>query len=209
MLKTFTSLFLKLALLAGLSAPALAANDNPVELVRDTSRQVLDLLKKDDGKNGRQVRAQVEALVLSNFDFKRMTAYAVGQGWRQADAGQQAELTRQFQTLLVRSYSSTMNRFKNAQVDIKPNVIASADGRETTVKSEVTLPSNGDRKPVAIDYTFYKSPQGWKVYNVSVEGLSLITTYRNQFNDEIRKGGVDGLIKSLQDKNAALAAKGA
>ncbi|KZE33331.1 phospholipid transport system substrate-binding protein [Crenobacter luteus] len=209
MLKTLNSLILKLALLAGLSAPALAANDSPVEMVRETSRQVLDLLKKDDGKNTRQVRAQVEALVLPNFDFKRMTAYAIGQGWRQADAEQQAELTRQFQSLLVRSYSSTMNRFKNAQVDVKPNAVVSPDGRETTVKSEVSLPNSGDKKPVAIDYTFYKSPQGWKVYNVSVEGLSLITTYRNQFNDEIRKGGVDGLIKSLQDKNAALVAKGA
>ncbi|BAK78692.1 toluene tolerance family protein [Pseudogulbenkiania sp. NH8B] len=193
-------LLVSLAMLLGLSVPALAA-DSPVDMVRGTSREVLDLIKQDDGKNTAKIRDQVEKLVLPKFDFQRMTALAVGRGWREANPQQQTELTQQFQSLLSRTYSSTMTRFKNAQVDVKPNAVFANDGREATVKSEVTLPSNGEKKPVAIDYTLYKTPQGWKVYNVSVEGASLVTVYRNQFNEEIRKNGIDGLIKVLRNKN--------
>jgi phospholipid transport system substrate-binding protein len=212
MVKLLRSSFFKCALLIGLAAPALAANESLVEMVRDTSRQVLDILRKDDGSNTAKVRQQVETLVVPKFDFKRMTALAVGLGWRQADAGQQAELTHQFQSLLVRSYATTMNRFKHAQVNVNPNPVMANDGREAIVKSQVSLDnasSNGNTQPVPVDYTFYKTAQGWKVYNVTVEGASLITAYRNNFTDEIRKGGVDGLIKALKTKNANFANKSA
>ena len=191
--------------LLGLSAHTMAATDNPADLVRDTSRQIMDVLKQENGKNTKQIRQQVEALAVPQFDFQRMTALAVGLGWRQASPAQQSALAQQFQTLLVRTYSTTMTRFKSAQIDIQPNVVLGNSGREATVKSTVTLPGN-DKGPVAVDYTLYKPPQGWKVFNVSVEGASLVTVYRNQFNQEINKNGVDGLIKMLQDKNAALPA---
>jgi phospholipid transport system substrate-binding protein len=209
MLKQLKSSLLKCLLLVGLAAPALAQNDSPVDLVRDTSRQVLDTLRKDNGSNTAKVREQVEALVLPKFDFKRMTALAVGMGWRQADPAQQAALTEQFQSLLVRSYTTTMTRFKNAQVEINPNPVYTSDGREAVVKSQVTLAnsSSGSNQPVEIDYTFYKTGQGWKVFNVAVEGASLITAYRNNFSEEIRKGGVDGLIKTLKAKNASFTNK--
>jgi phospholipid transport system substrate-binding protein len=207
MLKRLKTTLLKGILLAGLASPVLAAE--PVELVRDTTHQVLETLRKDNGSNTRAVRAQVEELVIPKFDFKRMTALAVGLGWRQADAAQQAELAKQFQSLLVRSYASTMNRFKNAKVEVSPNAVLANDGREATVKSQVTLnttASSGNNQPVSVDYTFYKTGQGWKVYNVTVEGASLITAYRNSFGEEIRKGGVDGLIKALKAKNAGYTA---
>lgn len=210
MLKQLKLSLLKTLLLAGLSAPALAASE-PVDVVRDTSHQVLETLRKDNGSNTRAVRAQVEELVIPKFDFKRMAALAVGLGWRQAEPAQQAELAKQFQSLLVRSYTSTMNRFKNAKVEVSPNAVLGNDGRETTVKSQVTLntpSSGGNAQPVSVDYTFYKTGQGWKVYNVSVEGASLITAYRNSFGEEIRKGGVDGLIKALKTKNAGYSSKG-
>lgn len=191
--------------LLGLSAHTIAATDNPADLVRDTSRQIMDVLKQENGKNTKQIRQQVEALAVPQFDFQRMTALAVGLGWRQASPAQQSALAQQFQTLLVRTYSTTMTRFKSAQIDIQPNVVLGNSGREATVKSTVSLPGN-DKGPVAVDYTLYKTPQGWKVFNVSVEGASLVTVYRNQFNQEINKNGVDGLIKMLQDKNAALPA---
>jgi len=92
-----------------------AMAETPDELVRDTSRQVLDVLKRDNGKNTKNIRAEVEALVLPKFDFTRMTALAVGRGWRDATPDQQKQLTDQFRMLLVRTYSSTMTRFKNAQ----------------------------------------------------------------------------------------------
>src|SRR5574343_32784 len=194
-------LFATLMVMLGLSSTALAASDNPVDVISTTSQSALELLKKDTGKNTNQIRKQVEDLVVPQFDFIRMTALAVGKDWRGATPAQQTQLAEQFQTLLVRTYSSTMTRFKNAQIDVKPNAQLNNNGREAVVKSEVTLPGNGEKKNVMVDYTLYKGNQGWKIYNVSVEGASLVTIYRNQFGEEIRKNGVDGLIKLLKDKN--------
>ncbi|MEQ6292406.1 phospholipid-binding protein MlaC [Vogesella sp. GCM10023246] len=193
-------LLTSLMLLLGLAAPALAA-DEPVGLVQDTSQKALDILKKENGKNTRQVREQVESMVIPLIDFTRMTALAVGKDWRAANPAQQEQLATQFKTLLVRTYSSTMVRFKTAQIDVKPNAQFNNGGREAVVKSEVTLPGNADKKNVSIDYTLYKGNQGWKIFNVSVEGASLVTVYRTQFGEEIRKNGIDGLIKQLKDKN--------
>jgi len=194
-------LFTTLLLMLGLSTPALAAGDSPVDIISNTSQNALDLLKKENGKNTAQVRKQVEEMVVPLFDFTRMTALAVGKDWRAATPAQQNQLAEQFQTLLVRTYSSTMTRFKSAQIDVKPNAQINNNGREAVVKSEVTLPGSGDKKNVTVDYTLYKGAQGWKIFNVSVEGASLVTIYRNQFGEEIRKNGVDGLIKLLKDKN--------
>lgn len=188
-------------LLFGLSAVAHAAGDAPTDVIKDASRQILDVLKQDNGKNTKQIRQQAETLAVPMFDFQRMTALAVGLGWRQASAEQRTQLTQQFQTLLVRTYSATMTRFKTAQVDVKPNPVMSNGDRDATVKTTVTLPGNSS--PVAVDYSLNKGAQGWKIYNVSVEGASLVTVYRNSFNEEVRKSGVDGLIKLLQNKNAA------
>lgn len=198
-------LFFTVCTIIGLAfaLPVNAWADAPADFIRDNSKQVLDLLKKDDGHNTKKVRDQVVTSVTPKFDFKRMTAYAVGKNWRIATPEQQTELAVQFQTLLTRVYASTMTRYKNAQIEVKPN--SSLNGNEAQVHSEVTLPNSNDKKPVSVDYTLYRSGQGWKVYNVSVEGASLVTAYRNQFDTEIRKNGVDGLIKSLKDKNARLA----
>lgn len=178
------------------------AAEPPVDMIRETTKQVLELLKKDDGKNSPKIREQVENLVLPKFDFKRMTALALGKNWRAASPEQQDELVVQFQTLLTRTYASTMTRFKNAQVDIKPNTTFNNDGQEAVVHSDISLPSNGDKKPVSVDYILYKTAQGWKVYNISVEGASLVTVYRTQFDSDIKTNGIDGLIMSLKDKNA-------
>jgi phospholipid transport system substrate-binding protein len=201
MKKLFFSICTILGLM--LALPANARADAPADFIRDNSKQVLDLLKREDGHNTRKVRDQVIAMVAPKFDFKRMTAYAVGKNWRIATPDQQTELAVQFQTLLTRVYASTMTRYKNAQIDVKPN--SAINGNEAQVHSDVLLPGNGDKKPVSVDYTLYRSGQGWKVYNVSVEGASLVTAYRSQFDSEIRANGIDGLIKTLKDKNARLA----
>lgn len=193
-------LFTSLLLLLGLAAPAMAA-DEAVNLVQDTSQKALDILKKENGKNTRQIREQVENMVVPLIDFTRMTALAVGKDWRAASPAQQEQLSTQFKALLVRTYASTMIRFKTAQIDVKPAAQYNNGGREAVVKSEVTIPGNADKKNVSIDYTLYKGAQGWKIFNVSVEGASLVTVYRTQFGEEIRKNGIDGLIKQLKDKN--------
>ena len=193
-------LFTSLLLLLGLAAPAMAA-DEAVNLVQDTSQKALDILKKENGKNTRQIREQVENMVVPLIDFTRMTALAVGKDWRAASPAQQEQLSTQFKALLVRTYASTMIRFKTAQIDVKPAAQYNNGGREAVVKSEVSIPGNADKKNVSIDYTLYKGAQGWKIFNVSVEGASLVTVYRTQFGEEIRKNGIDGLIKQLKDKN--------
>jgi phospholipid transport system substrate-binding protein len=198
-------LFILLPILAMVCALPARADTAPVDFIRTNSKQVLDLLKKEDGHNTRKIRDQVEALVVPKFDFKRMTAYAVGKNWRIATPDQQNQLVDEFQGLLVRVYASTMTRYKNAIIDVKPNAVMNNSGTEAIVHTAVSVPSNGNQKPVSIDYTLYKTPQGWRVYNVSVEGASIVTAYRNQFDTEIRTNGVDGLIKSLKDKNAKLA----
>ncbi len=181
-----------------------AMAETPDELVRDTSRQVLDVLKRDNGKNTKNIRAEVEALVLPKFDFTRMTALAVGRGWRDATPDQQKQLPDQFRMLLVRTYSSTMTRFKNAQITVQASAPA-ADAREVTVRSDVELPATaGDKRSAQVDYPLIKTPTGWRVYNVSIEGASLVTIYRNNFNDILRQGGPDALILSLKDNNDAL-----
>ena len=182
-----------------------AATEAPDALIRSTSKQILDLLRKDDGKNIRQLRSDIEAIALPRFDFKRMTALAVGRGWKEATQPQQDALQVQFQNLLVRTYTSTMHRFRNAQVTINGSPVISSDGNEATVRSEI---ATGDgSKPVQVDYTLYKGSTGWKIYNVSVEGASLVTVYRSNFMDILRKNGVDGLIQSLKEKNDTLANK--
>lgn len=195
MKKLFTAFF---ALL--IAATAVAAN-TPTDTISEGSAKLLNIIKQDNGKNTAQIRQQMENAAIPMFDFQRMTALAVGRGWRTATPAQQTALTQEFKTLLVRTYAGTMMRFKNAQVDVKPNPVMANNGREATVKSVIN-PGNG-KKPVAVDYSLYKSNQGWKMFNVIVEGASLVTVYRNQFNDEISKTGVDGLIKLLKDKNAA------
>lgn len=193
-------LFTSLLLLLGLAAPAMAA-DEAVNLVQDTSQKALDILKKENGKNTRQIREQVENMVVPLIDFTRMTALAVGKDWRASTPAQQEQLSTQFKALLVRTYASTMIRFKTAQIDVKPAAQYNNGGREAVVKSEVTIPGDADKKNVSIDYTLYKGAQGWKIFNVSVEGASLVTVYRTQFGEEIRRNGIDGLIKQLKDKN--------
>lgn len=187
-------------LLLGLAPSAHAAGEAPVDIIKETYRQVLEVLKQDNGKNSKQIRQQTEALTMPMFDFPRMTALAVGLGWRKANAEQRAELIHQFQTLLARTYFVTMTRFKNTQIDIKTHLLISNSDRDATVRSLVCLP--GTPTPVAVEYSLSKGIQGWKIYNVSVEGASLVTVYRNSFNEEVRKSGVDGLIKLLQNKNS-------
>lgn len=178
------------------SAPAMAA-EKPDQFIRASSQQILNALKKDDQKSA---RAEVEALAIPKFDFRRMTALAVGRAWKTATPAQQTQLQDEFKELLVRTYSSTMFRFRNSNVDVLSNPQVSVDGREATVSSEVTT---SDNKKVKIDYVLVRQNNDWKIFNVMVEGASLVTVYRTNFNEVVQRRGVDGLIRSLKEKNAS------
>lgn len=188
-------------------SPLLVAEENPAVLVRETSEKVRMLLLKEDGSNTDAVRAEVQQVLYPRFDFTRMTALAVGKHWKQATPEQKTALTDEFRTLLTRTYFSTMLRYRDVAINIKGEPLLENEGKEATVKTDVKVATA--QQPVLIDYVLYHTAEGWKVFNVSVEGASLVTVYRNQFGDEVSKGGIDGLIQSLKAKNAAPAPQSA
>jgi len=198
MLRTF---FLLLALVSGFSTPVLAADTPPDVLARSTTQEVLAILKQDkEIQNGNlnKVYQLVEAKILPNFDFNRMTQLAVGKHWPRATANQKQALVTEFRNLLVRTYSSSLTAFTNQTVEFRP-LTMKPDDTDVTVHSEIRQPGG---QPIPIDYSMYKTSFGWKVYDVSIDGVSLVTNYRASFASTIRQSGIDGLIKTLADKSA-------
>lgn len=190
------------------TAIAVAAEMAPDALVKETSRDVLEIVKKDkdiQAGSKQKIYALVDAKVLPHFDFKRMTQLAVGKSWRQATPAQQDELVKEFRTLLVRTYSTSLSTYKNQVIDYKPLRMESGD-TDVTVRTVVNQPGG---QPIPIDYGLQKTADGWKVYDVVVDNISLVTNYRGSFSSEIRKSGIDGLIKVLVDKNRAAETSGA
>jgi phospholipid transport system substrate-binding protein len=188
-----------LSLLFSAQTTCAAQVQAPDALARSVSEEVLALIRADkeiQAGNTKKILELVEAKVLPHFDFAAMTRLAMGRNWRDANAEQQQRLMGEFRTLLVRTYTTALTQYKNQPVDFKP-VRMAANDVDVVVQSLIKQPGT----PVAIDYSMARSDSGWKVYNVKIEGVSLVETYRNTFNSEIRKHGVDGLIKSLADKN--------
>lgn len=177
---------------------AFASPQQAVSQLRGNAAQVLNILSKSNGRNDLQVRRQAENYAIPYFDFERMTALAVGAPWRSASAAQKKALTREFQTLLIRTYSGTMLKFKNAKIEVGNTPIVNKGGKEVVVHTNV---NNAGSKPTKMDYTMYQSGRAYRIYNVSVEGASLVTVYRNQFNQTIRQKGIDGLVAELKAKN--------
>ena len=193
-----------LALAVSLFAPFAPAQETaPDVLVKSVSQEVLEIIRKDkdiQSGNTKKTIDLVETKVLPHFDFARMTALAMGPNWRRATPEQQKALTDQFRTLLVRTYSTALSSYKNHTIDFKPLRSQPGD-TDVIVRSEVKQPG---QQAVSIDYSMEKTAANWKVYDVAVGGVSLVTTYRDTFTNEVRQGGIDGLIKSLGDKNRQL-----
>jgi phospholipid transport system substrate-binding protein len=195
------------ALLAGLLSISWASAQDiaPDALVRSVSSDVLDIVHKDkDIQSGNIAKAVAlaEAKVLPHFDFTHMTRLAMGKDWRKANAEQQKVLVDEFRTLLVRTYSKAFIEYRNQTIEYKPFKMQPAD-TDVLVRT-VVIQSAG--KPIQIDYNLAKGDQGWKVYDISVAGVSLVTNYRSSFAQEVSLGGVDGLIASLREKNKAATA---
>lgn len=174
----------------------------PDVLVKTTVDEVLSVIKQT--KDKRALHDLAEKKIVPNFDFQAMTRLAVGRSWRDANPAQQKALENAFRSLLVSTYTTALSQSSasNPTVEIKPARI-SAEDTDVTVKTQVTEPG---RKPIQIDYRMARTAAGWKVYDVVVENLSLVTNYRGSFNSEITRSGIDGLIKTLEDKNKQLAA---
>ena len=188
------------------AAQAAPATEAPDVLVKRISQDVIDTAKSDKGIQAgdiNRVNQLVETKILPYVDFQRMTSLAAGRHWRTATPEQQQKLSAEFRTLLVYTYSGALSQIKNETVEFKP-LRAAADDTEVEVRSQVNV-ARGE--PIPLNYRVAKSPTGWKIYDINVLGAWLVETYKSSFNSEISKGGIDGLIKTLADKNKALASR--
>ena len=182
------------------------AQEAPDALVKRTSGEVLQIVRTDpkvQAGDQQRIREVIETKLLPNFDFERMTALAMGRNWNKATPEQQKLLVDQFRTLLVRTYSGALSQYKDQTIDFKP-LRADPAAADVVVRSEVV---RSGQAPVQIDYGMTRTPAGWKAYDVIVGGVSLVTNYRDEFNEQIRNGGVDGLIRTLGDKNKGATGK--
>ncbi|MDP1558215.1 MAG: ABC transporter substrate-binding protein [Nitrosomonas sp.] len=188
--------------------PAWATNIPPDRLVDETVRDVVTIINQDEelktGRNKEKMLNLVENKILPHFDFLRMTQLAMGKNWRNANAEQQNVLVEEFRTLLVRTYSNTLSSYSDETINVSP-ISGLGDATEATVRTQVV--QGMGKEPVPIDYSMQKTATGWKIFDVTVAGVSLVTNYRSSFNSQIRRGGVDGLIKTLSDKNISLVGK--
>jgi len=192
-----SSLFLAVALASPYS---IARDEAPDAMLNAVTVEVMSILNHDrdlQAGSATKVADLVETKILPLFDFPRMTQIAMARNWRPASAEQQAMLTAEFKTLLAHTYSVALSNYRDQVIEFK-RVRMSPGDTEIRVKSEVKQPG---RERMTIDYDMEMTPAGWKVYDIKVGGVSLITTYRETFSDAVRDKGVDGLIKSLSDKN--------
>jgi len=185
------------------AAPAAEAPD---VLVKRISQDVIETAKADKAIQAgdiKRVTELVESKILPYVDFQRMTALAAGRFWRDATPEQQKQLSAEFRTLLIYTYSGALSQIKNETVEFKP-LRAEPGDTEVEVRSQVNV-ARGE--PMLLNYRVAKTPSGWKIYDINVLGAWLVETYKSSFASEISKGGIDGLIKTLQAKNKALASR--
>lgn len=194
--------FLKacVSLLAAVSFPVFANDIAPDAMIKQVSDEVLQIVRSDKAIQAgdmKRISEVVDAKMLPHVNFTRMTSLAVGRDWRSATPQQQADLGAEFKTLLVRSYAGALSNYRDQQIVFKAFKMKPEE-TDVLVRTDVRQPG---AQPVAIDYNVMKTPDGWKIYDVAVAGVSLVTNYREEFGREIRANGIDGLIKSLRDKN--------
>ena len=183
------------------------AQEAPDALVKRISQEVVDIAKADkeiQGGNQKRVLDLVETKILPSVDFQRMTSLAAGRFWREATPDQQKQLTDEFRSLLVYTYSGAIAQIRDQRVEFKPVRMEPTD-TEVEVRSQVVQSRGGE--PIQLNYRLEKLPAGWKIYDVNVLGAWLVETYKSTFAAEIGKNGIDGLIKTLAEKNRTLGAR--
>jgi phospholipid transport system substrate-binding protein len=196
----FAALFLVLAL------PVPAAEPPPDQIAREATDKVIALLKANKdayAKDHQKLYAAVDEHVLPHFDFRAMSRTVLGRYWRQATEDDRVRFTAEFRDLLVRTYATALLKFNNEQIVYLPFKMTAGD-RTGVVRSEVRRSDGGP--PVAINYSFYHTDNGWKVYDVTIEGASLVTSYQSTYAERVQKEGLDALIASLAPENKGAAA---
>jgi phospholipid transport system substrate-binding protein len=187
------------------AAPA-ASGEAPDVLVKRISNDVIETAKSDkdiQAGNTKKIMDLVDSKILPYVDFQRMTALAAGRHWREATPEQKTQLSNEFRSLLIHTYAGALSQIKNETVEFKPMRAEPAD-TEVEVRSQVNV-TRGE--PIQLNYRLAKGPNGWKIFDINVLGAWLVETYKGTFATEISKGGIDGLIKKLAERNKQLANK--
>jgi len=177
----------------------------PDVLIRNTVQDVIAVIKQDkdiQAGNQKKILALVDAKVLPHFDFARMTQLAVGKHWRAATPEQKQALVTEFRNMLVRTYTKVFTVYRDQTVEVKSFKMVAGDDTEATVKTLISKPGT---PAIPVDYEMKKSADGWKAYDISIEGVSMVMSYRGTFTTQIQESGIDGLIKTLADKNSSAA----
>lgn len=176
------------------------AEVSPDQLVKQTAEDVIEVIKNDkdiQAGNKQKIYALTEEKILPNFDFDRVCRLVLGKNWRTATPEQQSIFQKEFRSLLLRTYSTALGKYRNQTINYKPFTM-DAQSQVATVKTEIIQPSG---PPIAVDYSLAKTDADWKVFDIVIENVSLVTNYRSQFSAEIRQNGIDSLNKKLADKN--------
>ncbi len=184
------------------------AMEGPDELVKKTAEDVLATVKNDkDIQAGDQEKifALAEEKIVPNFNFDKVSRMVLGKNWTKATPDQKTAFQTEFRTLLIRTYAMALSKYRNQSIEYKPFRMMN-ESTIASVKTQIIQPGG---QPIAVDYTLEKQADAWKVYDIVIEGVSLVTNYRGQFAQEIRQNGLDSLIKKLADKNKAAQAKAA
>lgn len=190
-------------LLAGiflLSSVAVAAGDDPQQLVRSTADAVLAEVSARSAEleaDPKLIYPLVESTVLPHFDFRRMSKSALGQFWRRASEAQKEDVTREFRETLIRTYATALLGYSGQKIEYLP-VKAGKDATKVTVPTRI---ASAGAPPIPIVYRLRRNTQGWQVYDLVVDGVSLVSNYRGQFTAVVRRQGIDGLIAALTQKN--------
>ena len=193
-------IFLVLVLQFAFAGVLKAQEDNPEALVKRITGEVFDAIKSDKqlaAGDKQKALKLAEEKVLPYIDFQEATRLAVGRAWNQASPEQRKKLVTEFRNMLVRTYSNAISAYEGQQMKVLP-VRMRPEDTDVTVRNQFV---RGGGKPVAVDYQMRKTPQGWKIYDINVEGVSLVITYRSEFDAVVKQSGIDGLIKRLTEKN--------
>lgn len=188
------------AALALLSVAARADAEPVAKIVKDTTHKVLTRLRAEGDavtSDPRRLNEIVNEMILPHFDFTKMSQRVLGRHWRDATPGQRERFVKEFQSLLVRTYSTALIQYRDQPINFLPAREQSAD--EVLVRTEVVTAS-GPKIPIT--YQLYNNAGDWKVFDVTIDGVSLVINYRSNFSGEIAKSGIDGLINQLAHLNA-------
>jgi phospholipid transport system substrate-binding protein len=202
-----TGLLRALMLWMAVALPVSAQDSEPEALVKKITEEVLAALKTDKqlaaGDREKAVKL-AEQKILPHVDFEEATRLAVGRGWKEASPEQRKKLIAEFRNMLVRTYSNAIGTYEGQTMKVLPSRVKPGEG-EATVRNQFLRPGG---KPILIDYSMRKTDSGWKIYDIVVEGVSLVLTYRSEFDAVVKQEGIDGLIKRLGQKNTPAPAIG-